>query len=72
MPAWHTRERAFRDWYERDVVGAVVSGRLTGAAADEALRLPEKVTGFRQVRYPKEDTAYARFAALIESARTSA
>ena len=72
LPAWHTRERAFRDWYERDVVSAVVSGRLTGAAADEALRLPEKVTGFRQVRYPKEDTAYARFAALIESARTSA
>ena len=68
LPAWHTRERAFRDWYERDVVGAVVAGRLTGTAADEALRLPEQVTGFRQIRYPKEDTAYARFAALIESA----
>jgi indolepyruvate ferredoxin oxidoreductase len=68
LPAWHTRERAFRDWYERDVVGAVVDGRLTGTAADEALRLPEHVTGFRQIRYPKEDAAYARFAALIESA----
>ena len=68
MPAWHVRERAFRDWYARDVVGAVVAGRLTGDRAEEALRLPERVTGYRQVRYPKEDAAYARFATLVESA----
>ena len=60
MPAWHRRERAFRDWYEDEVVGAVCDGRLAGPAAEEALRLPESVTGFRGVRYPKEDAAYAR------------
>ena len=66
MPSWHRRERAFRDWYVDEVVGAVHEGRLEGAAAEEALRLPETVTGFRGVRYPKEDAAYARFARLME------
>jgi indolepyruvate ferredoxin oxidoreductase len=61
MPAWHRRERAFRDWYTGEVIDAVCSGRLAGAAAEEALRLPETVTGFRAVRYPKEEAAYARF-----------
>jgi indolepyruvate ferredoxin oxidoreductase len=70
MPAWHTRERAFRDWYQTDVVGAVCSGRIDGARADAALRLPDQVTGFRQIRYPKEDAARARFAEILaEGAR---
>ena len=68
MPAWHVRERAFRDWYETEVLRAVCSGRLTGGAADEAMRLPERVTGFRQIRYPKEDTARARLAELLAEA----
>jgi indolepyruvate ferredoxin oxidoreductase len=40
MPSWHRRERAIRDWYLDEVVGAVHEGRLQGAAAEEALRLP--------------------------------
>jgi len=71
MPAWHRRERAFRDWYEDAVIGAVAESRLSGEAAHEALRLPERVTGFREVRYPKEDAAYARFAELL-AGRSSA
>ena len=65
LPAWHRRERAFRDWYEDAALGAVCGGRLAGEAAEEALRLPEAVTGFRDVRYPKEDAAYARLAELL-------
>jgi indolepyruvate ferredoxin oxidoreductase len=68
LPSWHRRERAFRDWYEDEVIGAVCDGRLAGPAAEEALRLPEAVTGFREVRYPKEDAAYARFRELVEAA----
>jgi indolepyruvate ferredoxin oxidoreductase len=65
LPSWHRRERRFRDWYEREVIGAVCDGRLAGPAADEALRLPERVTGFRAVRHPKEDAAYARLEELL-------
>jgi indolepyruvate ferredoxin oxidoreductase len=67
MPAWHRRERAFRDWYEQEALGAVCDGRLAGAAAQEALRLPEQVTGYRAVRYPKEEAAYARLRDLIRN-----
>jgi indolepyruvate ferredoxin oxidoreductase len=67
LPAWHRRERAFRDWYEDEVVGAVCDGRLAGPAAEEALRLPESVTGFREIRYPKEDAAYARLSELLSA-----
>jgi indolepyruvate ferredoxin oxidoreductase len=68
LPSWHRRERAFRDWYEDEVVGAVCDGRLAGSAAEEALRLPESVTGFREVRYPKEDVARARLSELLAAA----
>ena len=69
LPRWHERERAFRDWYEAEAVGAVCDRRLTGAAAEEALRLPEGVTGFREVRYPKEEAARGRLAELLGAAR---
>ena len=68
LPSWHRRERAFRDWYEDEVVGAVCDGRLAGSDAEEALRLPESVTGFREVRYPKEDAARARLSELLAAA----
>ena len=42
LPRWHVRERAFRDWYEGEVVGAVAEGRLSGAAAEEALGFPRR------------------------------
>lgn len=71
MPGWHARERAFRDWYARDVIGAVAGGRLTGDAARAALRLPESVRGYRDIRYPTMEAAYARFAELTGATRTS-
>ena len=69
LPGWHRRERAFRDWYAGEVVGAVRDGWLAGPDADEALRLPEAVTGFRSVRHPKEDRARLRFRELMEGRR---
>lgn len=63
-PGWHRRERAFRDWYAETVIPLVTSGSLSGDAALEAVRLPETVTGFREIRYPKEDRAVDRFAEI--------
>jgi indolepyruvate ferredoxin oxidoreductase len=68
LPAWHRRERAFREWYEREVLPAVVEGRLSGPAAEEAIRLPERVTGYREIRYPKDEAARARFRELTGAA----
>jgi len=55
MPGWHAEERAFRDWYEGILV-ELSGSTVTGAEYDrwlELVRLPESVTGYRDVRYPK-------------------
>lgn len=59
LPEWHRREREFREWYFSLLPG------FEGAAADPVayatyvriLRLPETVTGYREIRYPKMDAA---------------
>ncbi|MDB5353788.1 MAG: indolepyruvate ferredoxin oxidoreductase, partial [Phycisphaerales bacterium] len=53
LPGWHQRESAFRDWY----VSLLERINLT-TDYDQALRVlkcPEEVTGYREVRYPKQD-----------------
>ncbi len=56
-PGWHARETAFRDWY----VGLLDRVNLSNPAAyEQALRVltcPADVTGYREVRYPKQDAA---------------
>jgi indolepyruvate ferredoxin oxidoreductase len=55
LPDWHRPEREFRDWY-LDLLPRF-AGVVGDAAAYEAfvrvLRLPEGVTGYREIRYPK-------------------
>jgi len=55
LPGWHKREAAFRDWY----VGLLDRVNLANEAGyDQAvrvLRCAEEVTGYREVRYPKQD-----------------
>jgi indolepyruvate ferredoxin oxidoreductase len=59
LPGWHVRECAFRDWY----IGLLDSVDLSTpdgyAQALRALKCPEQVTGYREVRYPKMDAARA-------------
>jgi indolepyruvate ferredoxin oxidoreductase len=55
LPEWHRPEKEFREWY------AALAGRFAEFAADPAqyalfvriLDLPEAVTGYREIRYPK-------------------
>ncbi|MBU6399941.1 MAG: 2-oxoacid:acceptor oxidoreductase family protein [Verrucomicrobia bacterium] len=62
LPEWHREEKAFRDWY-----GGLVEG-LTQIPREPAryemlvriLRLPEEVTGYREIRYPKMTAARAQ------------
>jgi indolepyruvate ferredoxin oxidoreductase len=55
LPGWHVREAAFRDWY----IGLLSRVNLTHddgyAQAVRVFRCPEEVTGYREVRYPKQD-----------------
>ena len=55
LPHWHHREVAFRDWY----VGLLSRVNLTHdsgyAQAVRVFRCPEEVSGYREIRYPKQD-----------------
>jgi indolepyruvate ferredoxin oxidoreductase len=67
IPGWHRREAEFRDWY----VGLLDRVRLESdesyAQAIEALRCPEQVSGYREVRYPKQEEARRHVESLLGS-----
>jgi indolepyruvate ferredoxin oxidoreductase len=65
LPGWHRREREFRDWYERLVDQAAWSSDQQYEKWLAALRVPEQVTGFREIRYPKQEAARARAEAIL-------
>ena len=55
LPGWHKREVSFRDWYVAllDRVSLANDG-----AYQQALRVlacPEEVSGYREIRYPRQD-----------------
>jgi indolepyruvate ferredoxin oxidoreductase len=59
LPGWHVRECAFRDWYIELLDRVAFVGDEQYGQALRALRCPENVTGYREVRYPKMDAARA-------------
>jgi len=72
LPAWHARERAFRDWYFQiaDQFEAP-EDRDAYAAWLKILRLPEEATGYREIRYPKMEQAQKQAAEILASLATS-
>jgi indolepyruvate ferredoxin oxidoreductase len=55
LPGWHKRETSFRDWY----IGLLHRINLSHEAGYEqavrVLKCPEAVSGYREVRYPKQE-----------------
>ena len=60
MPSWHAKERAFREWYTNLVDSCDLNGAQDPARYNlwlEIFKSPEPVTGYRDVRYPKQEAA---------------
>ncbi|MDX1563808.1 MAG: 2-oxoacid:acceptor oxidoreductase family protein [Phycisphaeraceae bacterium] len=68
MPGWHQRERDFRDWYEKLVDRAEWSGETEYKQWLYALSTPETVSGYREIRYPKQESARAMAEAILKGA----
>jgi len=69
LPGWHQRERDFRDWYTElvDTLPADVSNQPREYRRWlEVLSVPAAVTGYREVRYPKQDAARKQAEALLK------
>jgi indolepyruvate ferredoxin oxidoreductase len=65
LPLWHKREKDFRDWYCDLCAKFFYHDPETYKTWLEILRLPQAVTGYREVRYPKMDKARSRAADLL-------
>ena len=57
LPGWHAREKVFRDWYVELVRQFHYENRAAYEAYVRALEVPEEVSGYREVRYPKMEAA---------------
>jgi indolepyruvate ferredoxin oxidoreductase len=57
LPGWHRRETEFRDWYVGLLDRVHLGNDAAYAQALRTLKCPEEVTGYREVRYPKQDAA---------------
>ncbi len=65
LPGWHAREKAFRNWYIKIVKDFSFKDQASYDAYVQALETPEEVRGYREVRYPKMETAQMKAEALI-------
>jgi indolepyruvate ferredoxin oxidoreductase len=65
LPGWHRRETEFRDWYA-GLLDRVQLGNDAGyALALRVLNCPQDVSGYREVRYPKQDQVKAAIEAEL-------
>lgn len=54
LPQWHAREREFARWYQDEAVGGFLLDEFPDyESAVAALRAPEEVRGYREIRYEK-------------------
>ncbi len=69
LPQWHARDVQFRDWYRALLERISLSDPAAYEQALAALKCPESVTGYREVRYPKMDRAMAEIETLLQPAQ---
>jgi len=67
LPGWHRREVAFREWYIGLLDKADLNTDHGYTTALTVLTCAEDVTGYREVRYPKMDTARAKVDAALNA-----
>ncbi len=67
MPGWHRKERDFRDWFMKLVDTCDLHAPHDTAIYNiwlDIFKAPETVTGYREVRYPKQEAALLKVAEL--------
>ena len=66
LPEWHAKEKAFRDWYITRVIDTFSpTDPETYEKHLQALECVEEVRGYRDIRYPKMETAKQKVEGLF-------
>ena len=67
LPEWHAKEKAFREWYMTHVIDTFSpTDTETYEKHLQALECVEEVRGYRDIRYPKMETAKQKVEGLLE------
>ena len=67
LPEWHAKEKAFREWYMTRVIDTFSpTDTETYEKHLQALECVEEVRGYRDIRYPKMETAKQKVEGLLE------
>ena len=67
LPEWHAKEKAFRDWYMTRVIDTFAPTTAeTYEQHLQALECVEEVRGYREIRYPKMETAQRKVEEWLE------
>ena len=71
LSQWHAKEKAFRDWYimSRSSIPLRQIDVNDYETHVRALEVPEEVCGYREVRYPKMETAKQKVESLLSKNR---
>ena len=68
LPEWHAKEKAFREWYITRVIDTFApTNAETYEKHLEALECVEEVRGYREIRYPKMETAKQKVEGLLDA-----
>lgn len=69
LSQWHKLEKVFRDWYIAEVIDTFVPhDRESYESHVSAIEVPEEVRGYREVRYPKMESARKKVKELLGNA----
>ena len=69
LSQWHKLEKVFRDWYIAEVIDTFAPhDRESYESHVSAIEVPEEVRGYREVRYPKMETARKKVEELLGNA----
>ena len=69
LSQWHKLEKVFRDWYITEVIDTFVPhDRESYESHVSAIEVPEEVRGYREVRYPKMESARKKVKELLGNA----
>jgi len=66
LPAWHTEEKAYQDWYIDIAESFAASEQSRYSAYVRVFKLPDQVRGYREVIWPKMQAAIQTAEFLLE------
>ncbi|MEM6312563.1 MAG: hypothetical protein AAF743_00635, partial [Planctomycetota bacterium] len=67
LPGWHKREFGFREFFLKQLPKLDLTTTEGYDRAVQVLRAPQEMTGYREIRYPKQDRVRREIERLVST-----